>query len=122
MLAKGIQLGYMGKWALRAVPQLRFKKGWPAMKLKKAGLITKIVIIAIVVYAGISLASLKRQTDDAREKRDELQQQVDQITQENSELQYDIDHSTDPEIIEDVARNDIGLVKPGEKIFYDISD
>lgn len=92
------------------------------MKLKKAGLITKIVIVALVVYAGISLASLKQQTDDARQKRDELQQQVDQVTQENSELQYDIDHSTDPEIIEDVARNDIGLVKPGEKIFYDISD
>jgi len=42
--------------------------------------------------------------------------------QENEELQYAIKHSTDPEIIEDVARNDIGLVKPGEKLFYDVSD
>lgn len=92
------------------------------MKLKKLGLISTIVIIAIVVYASITMISLKSQTDMARAKRDELQTQVDRITQENSELQYDIDNSTDPEIIEDVARNSIGLVKPGEKIFYDVSD
>jgi cell division protein FtsB len=75
-----------------------------------------------VVYAGITLVSLKQQTETAQEKRSELGQLVDNKLQENSELQYDIDHSTDPEILEDVARNDIGLVKPGEKIFYDIGD
>lgn len=92
------------------------------MKLGRAGIIIKIVILALVVYAGISLVTLKSQTADAQAKRDELQQKVDETMQDNSELQYDIDHSTDPEIIEDVARNQIGLVKPGEKIFYDVGD
>lgn len=92
------------------------------MKLKRAGIIIKIVILALVVYAGVSLITLKAQTAEAQEKRNELQQRVDETMQDNSELQYDIDHSTDPEIIEDVARNDIGLVKPGEKIFYDVGD
>lgn len=92
------------------------------MKPKKLGLVSAAAIVILVIYSGITMMSLKQQTEDAAEKRDELQSQVEQMTRENAELQYDIDHSTDPEIIEDVARNSIGLVKPGEKIFYDVSD
>ena len=92
------------------------------MKFKRANLITKIVILAIILYAGISLVSLKVQVSEAREKRDELQGKVDSVLQTNTELQYAIDHSTDPETIEDIARNKLGLVKPGEKIFYDVSN
>lgn len=92
------------------------------MKFKRAGLVTKIVILAIIVYAGISMVSLKVQVSDARETRDELQTQVDGVLQTNTELQYAIDHSTDPETIEDIARNKLGLVKPGEKIFYDVNN
>ena len=92
------------------------------MKFKRSSLITKIVILAIIVYAGISLVSLKVQVSDAREARDELQTQVDGVLQTNTELQYAIDHSTDPETIEDIARNKLGLVKPGEKIFYDVNN
>lgn len=91
------------------------------MKFKRASLVTKIVILAIVVYAGISLVSLKVQVSTAREKRDVLQGQVDSALQSNTELQYQIDHSTDSETIGDIARDKLGLVKPGEKIFYDIS-
>jgi cell division protein FtsL len=92
------------------------------MKIKKTSLIIRIVIVALVLYAGISLVNLKAQTKKAEKQSGELQEQVDDAVQENEELQYAIDHSTDPDVIEDVARNDIGLVKPGEKIFYDVSD
>jgi len=92
------------------------------MKFRRAGLLTKIVILAIIIYAGISLVSLKVQVSDARETRDELQESVDGVLQTNTELQYAIDHSTDPETIEDIARSKLGLVKPGEKIFYDVNN
>lgn len=92
------------------------------MKFRRAGLVTKIVILAIILYAGITLVSLKVQVSDARENRDELQETVDGVLQTNTELQYAIDHSTDPETIEDIARSKLGLVKPGEKIFYDVNN
>jgi len=92
------------------------------MKFKRTGIVTKIVILAIIVYAGITLVSLKVQVSDARETRDQLQGKVDGVLQTNTELQYAIDHSTDPETIEDIARNKLGLVKPGEKIFYDVNN
>lgn len=92
------------------------------MKLKRASIITKIVIMALIVYAGISLLSLKSQISQARLQSEALQEQVAQTAQENAELEYDIEHSEDPETIEDIARNKLGLVKPGEKIFYDVSN
>ena len=42
--------------------------------------------------------------------------------QENAELQYDIDHAGDVDTIEEIARTKLGLVRPGEKIFYDVSN
>ncbi|PKM74310.1 MAG: hypothetical protein CVU91_00115 [Firmicutes bacterium HGW-Firmicutes-16] len=92
------------------------------MTFKRTGLITKIVILAIIVYAGITLVSLKVQVSDARAQRDELQTGVDGELQKNTELQYAIDHSTDPDTLEDIARSKLGLVKPGEKIFYDVNN
>jgi len=92
------------------------------MRLRKLSLISLAAVIVVVVYSGVTLLSLKSQTEEATARRDELQAQVDRLTQENSELQYSIENSTDPEIMEDVARNEIGLVRPGEKIFYDVSD
>ena len=44
------------------------------------------------------------------------------MTQANAELQYQIDHSDDDDMTESVARKKLGLVKPGERFFYDTSD
>ena len=87
--------------------------------MKKASAITKIVILALIVYAVVSLISVKSRTAEARQEKQALQQKVTQISEANAELQYGIDHSTDDQTIEDIAREKLGLVKPGEVIFYD---
>lgn len=92
------------------------------MKLKRAGIITKIIILALIVYAGISLVTLRTQVAETRAQKADLQAQVAEMTQANAALQYEIEHSGDASTIEDIARNKLGLVKPGEKIFYDISN
>ncbi|MGI5936809.1 MAG: FtsB family cell division protein [Oscillospiraceae bacterium] len=92
------------------------------MKLKRAGIITKAVILALAVYAVISLISLNAQVTEARKVRDETQAEVERLNQSNAELEYEISHSDDPETIEDIARDKLGLVMPGEKIFYDVSN
>jgi cell division protein FtsL len=90
------------------------------MKLKKTGIFMKIVILALVVYACISLVTIKAQMAKAEAARDELRAQAAEAAQENAELKYQIEHADDPDTVEDIARNKLGLVKPGEKIFYDI--
>ena len=92
------------------------------MKLKRASIFTKIVIAALAVYALISLADLQAKVTEAMTERQQLQQQLQQLSQENAELEYEIAHSDDDETIENIARDKLGLVRPGEKIFYDISN
>ena len=92
------------------------------MKFKKASIFTKLVIAALMVYAVISLFMVHRQTRQLQDRAATLQQQVSEMTQSNAELRYQIDHSEDDDMIESVAREKLGLVKPGEKIFYDTSD
>ena len=92
------------------------------MKLKQASIFTKIVILALIVYATIMLVNTRQQAMQADADRANLQAQVDAMLRENAELQYEIEHADDPEIIAEIARSKLGLVTPGEKIFYDISN
>ena len=92
------------------------------MKFKKASIFTTLVIAVLMVYALISLFVVHRQTRQLQDRAATLQQQVSEMTQANAELQYQIDNSEDDDMIESVAREKLGLVKPGEKIFYDTSD
>jgi len=91
------------------------------MKLRRSGIVIKIVILALIVYATISLVTTKGKISQALEDQRLLQEQVDETMQENAGLKYDIDHAGDDETIEEIARSKLGLVKPGEKIFFDVS-
>lgn len=92
------------------------------MKLKKASLTTKLVIIVLIIYAIVSTISIKNKTAEARQNNIDLKYQVNQVAEANAELQYGIEHSDDPETIEDIAREKLGLVKSGEVIFYDTNN
>ena len=91
------------------------------MKLKRASVFTKIVILALIVYATVMLVNTHARVAAAEADRAALQLRVERMLQENAELEYDIDHAGDPDIIAEIARSKLGLVKPGERIFYDIS-
>ena len=90
------------------------------MKLKKAGILTKLLITVMVVYAVYSIVSVRANIAEAEESLTALSQQIEDAQQENARLEYEIEHREDPETIEQIAREKLGLVKPGEKIFYDI--
>lgn len=92
------------------------------MKLKRAGIITKVLLLAIVLYAAVRLAMIHSETRKLQGQISQLEQQTQQLTEENAALEYQIEHSEDDETKEEIARDKLGLVKPGEKIFYDTSN
>ena len=92
------------------------------MKLKRSSIFMKIVILALIVYAGITLVTAKNRIAAAQADQAALQAQVDAVLRENAELEYDVAHAGDPATIESIARTKLGLVKPGEKIFYDVGN
>lgn len=91
------------------------------MKLKKAGLLTKVVVLALLIYMSITLLNLQSRIQETQATRDRYQQQVDSQTQINAALANDVANSGDPEYTLKIARSKLGLVAPGEKIFEDIT-
>ena len=92
------------------------------MKLKRAGIITKVLLLAIVLYAAVRLAMIHSETRDLQNQIEQLERQSQTLTEQNAALEYQIAHSDDDETREEIARDKLGLVKPGEKIFYDTSN
>ncbi|MPM02757.1 Cell division protein FtsL [bioreactor metagenome] len=84
---------------------------------KKASLITKLVVLALLIYLATTLLNLRGQINAARADQSGLSQQVAEQSEKNAELSDAIENSDDPDRIAAVARDKLGLVKPGEKVF-----
>ena len=91
------------------------------MKFKRSGIIMIAIILAIIVFAVIRISTIRSQIAEVEAGNQAQQEKVDTLTQENAELTYELEHSDDPETIEDIARDSLDLVKPGEKIFVDLN-
>ena len=88
------------------------------MRLRRTGILTKIVIAILLVYGVASIIRLSARIDSAQENVEELEQQMADIAAENDDMQYAIDHSEDEDVIRDIARDKLGLVEPGEEVYY----
>ena len=75
------------------------------MKIKRAGIITKVILLAIVLYAAVRLAMVHSQTQDLQRQIEQLEQQSQTLTEENAALEYQIAHSDDDETKEEIARD-----------------
>lgn len=92
------------------------------MKIKKSGIVTKLIILALAAYALIALVQMKDRVAAAELERNALQAEAQALAVTNASLSYEIAHSEDRDTVEKVAREKLGLVLPGEIVFYDISD
>lgn len=97
-------------------------EGGLLLKPVKASIYTKILIPALMIYALIGFFSTRAKIARAEELRQEKQAEAQALEEENEYLRYAIEHADDPAVIEDVARSELGLVMPGEKLFYDIGN
>lgn len=84
---------------------------------KKAGLLTKIVVLALLIYLATTLLELQGQIKATRAQRDALNQQVEDLSRRNQQLSDAVDNSDDPLRMQEAARDRLGLVEPGEKVF-----
>ena len=70
------------------------------MRFKRAGFLTKIVVLALLIYMVTSLLDLRGQIQSVQDERDGLAQQVTAQQLENQKLADAIAHSDDPEMLE----------------------
>lgn len=91
------------------------------MTFKRAGFLTKIVVLALLIYMAISLLDLRGKIKDVQLQRDALAQQVADQQWEKKRLEAAIANSDDPEMLEQVAR-DRGYVEENETLFIDVAN
>ena len=91
------------------------------MTFKRAGFLTKIVVLALLIYMAISLLELRGTIQSVRDERDELARQVTDQRLDNQKLADAIANSDDPEMLEQVAR-DRGYVEKDEMLFMDVAN
>ena len=92
-----------------------------AMTFKRAGFLTKLVVLALLIYMAITLLELRGNIQSVQAQRDELAWQVTNQKLENQKLADAIANSDDPEMLERVAR-DRGYVEQGETLFIDVAN
>ena len=92
-----------------------------AMRFKPAGFLTKLVVLALLIYMTTSLLDLREKIQGVQAQRDELAQQVADQKLENDRLAEAIENSEDPEMLEQVAR-DRGLVKANEELYINVAN
>lgn len=117
------------------------------MRFRKASLLTKIVILALLVCATVTLVHLQKQINEVTAGNVALTDQISAKTQENEKLAADDDDlqsyvkerdskadaagedaneaeivgSIDSDAMEDLAREQ-GYVEPGEIVFEDVNN
>ena len=87
------------------------------MKRIFSNILTKVLIVALLIYAAVSLVSMGKKIMSAEGEKQLLEEKVENLENENSELKYAIDNSDNKKVIEDIARAELGLFYPGEKVF-----
>ena len=85
------------------------------MRLRKSSLITKLLILAVMIYAIVTVVTLQPQISDSRQQAAALQADVASA----QALEQDIANVGTDEAVMKIARERLNLVEDGEMIFID---
>lgn len=80
-----------------------------------------ILIIVIAIFAFKLMINI-RKVNQMEDRLYGLQQQVENQIEENNELKEEIERVKSPEYVEKVAREELGLVKPGEILLIPVEE
>ena len=90
------------------------------MKKRKLRL-KNIFMIAFIVYAAITIVNQQLTIYDLRKAEQNEISKIEAVRNDNDRLMEMINNATSIEYIEKMAREQLGLVKPGEKVYIDQS-
>lgn len=88
---------------------------------RKKSIILELAVVAVAVYFVASYVQVQVQINQAGQKCDEISAVYNAQQLENKELQRLLDSGSEEEYIERIAREQLGYVKPDEKVFYDVA-
>lgn len=90
-------------------------------KRRKVSIIAAVCVITLCAYFAISLISLGKNISETKSQIAVVQQEVKAQNAKNKELRDQIENGDIDGYAENIARNKLGYVMPGERVYYDVS-
>ena len=86
------------------------------MKIRET--LVRIVLLALLLYSLASLLTVSRELNQAELLQRQLRQQTEIQQSLKRDLERKLAQGQSPEELQELARERLGLVLPGEKLFY----
>ena len=86
------------------------------MKIRET--LVRIVLLALLLYSLASLLTVSRELNQAELLKRQLRQQTEIQQSLKRDLERKLAQGQSPEELRELARERLGLVLPGEKLFY----
>ena len=90
--------------------------------MQNKGTIVRIVLVALMTYALLHFAAAKAQLEQTRQLAGTLAEEQARLEKENQDLTQLLEAGYDEGTLEAMARERLGLVMPGETVFYFTKD
>lgn len=78
----------------------------------------RLLVVSLLVYMLCGYTAARGRLNEARRQETELEQTCAVLREENEDLQRRLAAAGEDEAIEAMAREKLGLVMPGESVFY----
>ena len=91
------------------------------MSKRKMPGIAKLAMLAFLIYAAVTIVSLRSQIADKHAELDSLSLRVQEYEDANAALQEEMQNGISEEEISELARNELSYAEPGERVFVDTS-
>ena len=85
--------------------------------MRKFSLITKLILLAVMAYAIVTIVSLQPKIDAQRTENKALSDEISALEQDNAALQEDIEALGSDESVMEIARAQLNYVLDGEIIY-----
>lgn len=93
-----------------------------ARQKQKGSILISILLIVLALLLGAHLMGLREKIRTAEEEQAALAAQIEQTQQDNAQLEAALEKKGDAEYLQELARSELGMVAPGEKVFHDVSN
>ena len=88
---------------------------------KKTHAIIKLLFVAFAVYAAVTLVSLQMQIQKTGKEISSLSEDIRQQETQNEQMRDAVAQGANDEAVARIAREKLGYVSPGERVFVDTS-
>ncbi|MDD6275723.1 MAG: septum formation initiator family protein [Clostridia bacterium] len=90
-------------------------------KSHRISYILTFVIAVFCIYLAVSMISLAKDIKATKEEITAVNTANAQLAAENDSLRDSMDSGNIDKYVERIARDEMGYVKPGERVYYDVS-